>query len=85
MANDNTVTVGKLSLQIEPVGWRGTLARCPVAVHQHLDGMISVYYGPHRLGRDLAGGRPCPPRRRVINYFENRTDHLLLKADIFTG
>ncbi len=63
VGNDNTVVVGGLRLQIEPVGWRGTLARCPVAVHQHLDGTISIYHGPRRLGRYRADGRPCPARR----------------------
>lgn len=31
--------------------WCGTLARCQVAAHQHLGGMLSIYYGGHRLGR----------------------------------
>src|SRR5436190_23627393 len=35
---DNTVSVQNLSLQIEPVSWRGTLAGCSVIAHQHLDG-----------------------------------------------
>src|SRR5204863_342619 len=35
---DNTVSVQNLSLQIEPVRWRGTLAGCSVIAHQHLDG-----------------------------------------------
>jgi hypothetical protein len=47
---DNTVSFQKLSLQIERVHWRGTLAGCNVMVHQHLDGTISLTHGPHRLG-----------------------------------
>src|ERR1035437_3090817 len=47
---DNTVSFQKLSLQIERVHWRGTLAGCNVIVHQHLDGTISLTHGPHRLG-----------------------------------
>ena len=64
---DNTVSFQNLSLQIEPVGWRGTLAGCKVTVHQHLDGTLSLSYGPHacrslhRAGRSRAatetGGR----------------------------
>jgi transposase len=54
---DNTVSVQNLSLQIEAVGWRNTLAGCSVTVHQHLDGTFSLTHGPHRLGRYDAQGR----------------------------
>jgi transposase len=47
---DNTVTLQNLVLQIEPVGWRATLAGCNVIVHQHPDRSLSISYGPHRLG-----------------------------------
>ncbi|MFI5105365.1 MAG: ISNCY family transposase [Terriglobales bacterium] len=53
---DNTVSVQNLRLQIEAVGWRGSLAGCSVTVHQHLDGTFSLTHGPHRLGRYAAGG-----------------------------
>jgi len=48
---DNTVSFQNLSLQIEAVKWRGTLAGCSVIAHQHLDGTLSLSYGPHCLGR----------------------------------
>jgi transposase len=48
---DNTVSIQNLHLQIEPVRWRGTLAGCNVTVRQHLDGTLSLHYGPHCLGR----------------------------------
>jgi hypothetical protein len=54
---DNTVSVQNLSLQIERVEWRGTLAGCNVTAHQHLDGSWSISYGPHRLGQYTAQGR----------------------------
>jgi hypothetical protein len=54
---DNTVSFQNRQLQIEPVRWRGTLAGCSVIAHQHLDGTLSLSYGPHCLGRyDAAGG-----------------------------
>ena len=53
---DNTVSFQNLSLQIEAVNWRGTLAGCNVLVHQHLDGTLSLTHGPHRLGRYSAEG-----------------------------
>jgi transposase len=55
---DNTVSFANLVLQIERVSWRGTLASCTVTVHQHLDGTLSLSYGPHALGHFTAEGQP---------------------------
>src|ERR1700684_2432032 len=57
---DNTVSFQNLSLQIERVRWRATLAGCQVVVHQHLNGSLSLSYGPHGLGRYDATGAPLP-------------------------
>ena len=57
---DNTVNFQNLSLQIERVCWRGTLAGCSVTVHQHLDGTLSLSYGPQRLGHYTSTGVPIP-------------------------
>src|ERR1700681_4877769 len=57
---DNTVSFQNLSLQIERVRWRATLAGCQVVVHQHLDGTLSLTHGPHCLGRYDADGRALP-------------------------
>lgn len=48
---DNTVSLGGRVLQIDRVRWRGTLAGCRVIACQHLDGSVSVYYGPHEVAR----------------------------------
>jgi transposase len=53
---DNTVSFQNLTLQIERVSWRATLAGCNAMVHQHLDGTISLTHGPHRLGDYSAPG-----------------------------
>ena len=53
---DNTVSFQNLSLQIERVRWRATLAGCQVVVHQHLNGTLSLTHGPHCLGRYDGGG-----------------------------
>jgi hypothetical protein len=55
---DNTVSFQNLSLQIQPVRWRATLAGCTVTVHQHLDGTVSLRYRPHCVGRYTAEGGP---------------------------
>ena len=55
---DNTVSSQNLILSIAPVRWRGTLAGCAVTAHQHLDGTLSLSYGPHCLGRYDERGIP---------------------------
>jgi len=67
---DNTVSFQNLSLQIEAVRWRASLAGCTVTVHQHLDGSISLTHGPHRLGRYSAQSETWAadnkPARRAV-------------------
>jgi hypothetical protein len=48
---DNTVEIAHRVLQIERTPWRNTLAGCRVTVYEHLDGTLSVGYGPHCVGR----------------------------------
>src|SRR5260370_40485270 len=55
---DNTVSFQHLSLQIEPVRWRATLAGCTVRVHQHLDGTLTITHGP-QLWADTAWKESC--------------------------
>jgi transposase len=55
---DNTVSFQNLSLQVQPLHGRGTLAGCTVTVHQHLEGTLSLRYGPHLVGRYNAQGWP---------------------------
>ena len=67
---DNTVSFQNLSLQIERVRWRASLAGCQAVVHQHLDGTLSLTHGPHCLGRFTAQGmalaRTEMPARRAV-------------------
>src|SRR5258708_7219554 len=67
---DNTDSFHNLSLQIEAVRWRATLAGCQVTVHQHLDGTLSLTHGPHLLGRYTAAGAAqsatTMPARRAV-------------------
>lgn len=58
IGNDNTVTFGKLKLQIEQQTFRFSMARCRVLVCEQLDGTISLYYGPNLLGRYAGDGQP---------------------------
>lgn len=56
VARDNTVSFARLCLQIERQSWRGTLAGCRVIVYEHLDGMLSLGYGAHVVGRYSSDG-----------------------------
>ena len=61
---DNTVEIAHRVLQIEKTPWRNTLAGCQVIVYEHPDGMLSVGYGPHLVGRFDAEGIPLSQRTR---------------------
>jgi len=58
VARDNTVKYNNLSLQIDKQSWRGSMEGCRVTVYQHLDGVITIGFGPHQVGRYTAAGRP---------------------------
>jgi transposase len=47
VARDNTIAFGDQTWQLEKTRWRYSLAGCRVMVHEHLDGRLSVRYGPH--------------------------------------
>jgi transposase len=66
VANDNTVRLGNRVWQLERARWRATLAGCRVTLCEHLDGCVTITYGPHVVGRYAAGGAPlgAPIRRR---------------------
>ena len=63
---DNTVRWANLFLQIQPTRIRSTMADLNVIVYEHLDGTVTIGYGPHTVGRYTASGQPvipAPPRR----------------------
>jgi len=65
VGNDNNVAFGKVQLQIQPQAFRFSMAKCRVLVCQHLDETISLYYGPHLLGRyDRSGEALLPAEGR---------------------
>ncbi len=61
VAKDNTVQVGERVWQIERTSWRGTLAGCRVVISEHLDGRVTIYYGPQVVGRYTAEGKALDP------------------------
>jgi transposase len=56
VAQDNTVTIGARNWQLEKSRFRSSLAGCTVTIHEHLDGTVSIRYGPHVVGRYTATG-----------------------------
>ena len=61
---DNTVSWENHCLQIEPTQWRASLAGCRVTVYQHLEGEVTIGYGPHLVGRYTAEGMPLGTSRK---------------------
>jgi hypothetical protein len=59
--NDNTVAIGEGRRQLDKTRFRHTLAGCRVTICQHLDGTVSVRWGPHIVGRFDAEGRALEP------------------------
>ncbi len=63
--NDNTVSFGRRRLQIEKNKYRVSFAKCRVKVCEHVDGSISVRYGPHILGWYSTDGKLIRKKRRA--------------------
>jgi transposase len=62
---DNTVALDNRVLQVSKTRWRNTLAGCRVTVHEHLDGVVTVRFGPHQVARFEPHELPAPsPRTR---------------------
>jgi transposase len=60
VANDNTVAIANRVFQLEQTRWRNTLAGQTVVVHEHLDGRVSIRYGPHLVAQ--YGPNELPPQ-----------------------
>src|SRR5499427_2000039 len=58
VAKDNTVAIGARQWQIGKTRFRHTLAGSAVTIHEHLDGTVSIRYGPHVVGRFTSDGQP---------------------------
>ena len=70
---DNTVTLDNHILQIGKTKWRNTLAGVTVTIYEHLEGGISIRYGPHVVARfeSLAAGNVRSPRKGHANPMGN--------------
>jgi len=58
VGNDNTVSFGKLRLQIEPSPLRAHFVKATIQVRQYADATIALFYGPRCIGRFTPDGAP---------------------------
>jgi transposase len=62
---DNTISLENRVFQLEKTRWRHTLAGQTVVVHEHLDGRVSIRYGPHVIAQYAKDELPPQaPKRR---------------------
>jgi hypothetical protein len=83
---DNTVAIGDRWWQIEKCRWRYSLAKQTITIHQHVDGRVSIRFGPHVVGRYDAIGNPLrdeakAKRRGKGGSLEAGENH----SQVFTG
>lgn len=64
VSNDNTVSLDNRVLPLNKTRWRNTLAGQSVTVHEHLDGRISIRYGPHLIAQYAQDQLPPPAPRK---------------------
>ncbi|MGH9592216.1 MAG: ISNCY family transposase, partial [Bryobacteraceae bacterium] len=82
VAKDNTVAIADRHWQLEKGRFRNSLAGCTVTIHEHLDGSVSIRYGPHVVGRFTATGEsgqvranPTPESRGTGGPVETVENH----------
>jgi hypothetical protein len=56
--NDNTLTLENRVFQLDKTRWRNTLAGQMVTIHEHLNGRMSIRYGPHLIAQYAADQLP---------------------------
>ena len=64
VAKDNTIAIGGRNWQLEKRRFRTSLAGCTVTIHEHLDGVVSIRWGPHVVGRYDSEGRPLQKEKK---------------------
>jgi transposase len=82
VGKDNTVEIAERCWQIERTPWRGTLAGCRVTICEHLDGRVSIVYGPHLVGRYRADGMAMHIDRRKTHHPERAVRKGRLAANL---
>ena len=86
---DNTVNFNRLTLQIDKSPLRVSFAKCRVMVHEHLNGTLSVTFGPHVIGRYDAQGKALtnhsnPPHVAAPRAFKHKETETIRPSERFT-
>lgn len=58
VGRDNTITFGRLQLQLPPGPGRAHYVKAKVLVRNYPDGTLAVFHGPRRIARYHGDGRP---------------------------
>lgn len=84
---DNTVQYNNVILQIDRQTWRRSMQGCRVTVYQHLNGVITIGFGPQEIGRYTSDGqalnrtvslkRDLKPKRPAAPLPNRQTGHLM--------
>jgi len=84
---DNTVQYNNVTLQIERQSWRRSMEGCRVTIYQHLNGVITIGFGPQEIGRYTSDGRALnrtvslkrdlKPKRPAAPLPNRQTGHLM--------
>jgi transposase len=82
VGKDNTVQIADRRWQIERMPWRGTLAGCRVTICEHLDGRVSIVYGPHLVGQYRPDGAAVPTARRKRGFVRRAVPKGRLAANL---
>jgi len=56
------VAIAERTWQLDKTRWRHSLAGVTVRIHEHLNGTMSIRYGPHVVGRFAADGSSLASR-----------------------
>jgi hypothetical protein len=62
VARDNTVSFGRLRLQLPQSRLRPHYVNARVRVHQYPDGNLAIFHGPRAIARYTADGEPIEPQ-----------------------
>ena len=63
VGNDNTLKWRRLTLQLPPSRLRPHFVKATVRVHEYPDGMLAVFWGPHRLAQYDTAGHIIQPEK----------------------